>query len=115
MPGTRRVPINRQHMPVITASTIDLYRTALRLRRRAHLSEADRRAAYEAEAVVERILGGGIRRLWLPSIFDIDHRWPHPEDPDWVRAAELRRQLDAALAEAKQRQQAVAEPETAPA
>jgi len=113
MPGTRRVPINRQHMPVITASTIDLYRTALRLRKRAHLSKADREAAYEAEAIVERILGGGIRRLWLPSIFDV-HEYQRPGDPDWERAAELRRQLDAAVAELKCQERAARRAKAAP-
>ena len=98
MSGTKRTRLDRQQRAgLITPQTISLYRRALELRKRAHRSDADREAAYEAEAIVERILGGGIRRLWLPSIFDV-YEYNRPGDAGWERAAELRRQLDAALA-----------------
>jgi len=114
MSGTKRTRLDRQQRAgLITPQTISLYRRALELRKRAHRSDADREAAYEAEAIVERILGGGIRRLWLPSIFDV-YEYNRPGDAGWERAAELRRQLDAALTELKRQERAARRAKAAP-
>lgn len=99
------MPVKRRLSKVvdgrITSSVVVASARALELREQASRGEIDRDAAHEAEATVDRMLGGGIRRLWLPSIFDVDR-------------AELKRRLDAALAEAKA-QNAISEPEPAPA
>ena len=114
MSGTKRTRLDRQQRAgLITPQTISLYRRALELRKRAHRSDADREAAYEAEAIVERALGGGIRRLWLVSVFDV-YEYNRPGDAGWERAAELRRQLDAALTELKRQERAARRAKAAP-
>jgi hypothetical protein len=91
MPVKRR--LSKQHDGRITPTVVAAYKLALELREWAHLSEADRLAAHDAERVVDRALQ---IRLWQTSVFDVaDYR--QPGDPDWERAAELRRRLDAAL------------------
>jgi len=105
MPVKRR--LSKQHDGRITPTVVAAYAHALKLRKRAHLSDADRDAANEAEKVVDRALS---IRLWQTSVFDVD-RFREPGDPDWERSAELRRLLDQALADAKRRQQASSEPE----
>jgi hypothetical protein len=106
MPVKRR--LSKQIDGRVTPSIVAAYQRALALRERAHLSEDDRDAAHEAEAAVERMLGGGIRRMWQISVFDV-FEFQEPGDPDWERSASLRRRLDAALAEAKRQR----EPEAA--
>jgi len=102
MPGTRRTPINRQHTPLITPTVLGLYRRALKLRKHAHLSDDDRHAAHAAERDVDRALGV---RLWEAGIFrTLDYQ--HPGRADWDRAAELRRQLEAANRELRQQERA---------
>ena len=107
MPVKRR--LSKQHDGRITPTVVAAYAHALKLRKRAHLSDADRDAANEAERVVDRALSV---KLWHTSIFDVD-RFREPGDPDWERSASLRRQLDQALAEAKRRQQATTAPTAA--
>src|SRR5262249_37219015 len=97
MPVKRR--LSKQHDGRITPSVVAAYAHALKLRKRAHLSDDDRDAAHEAEKVVDRALS---IRLWQTSVFDVD-RFQEPGDPDWERSAALRRQLDAALAETRAR------------
>jgi hypothetical protein len=94
MSGTKRVRIPRTSAPgLISPQAVALYRRALDLRRRG----ADHETVHAAEADVDRLLGGGVRRLWLTSVFDI-HRWPpKPDDLEGQRTLEHRRQLDAAL------------------
>src|SRR5262245_61556487 len=108
MPVKRR--LSKQHDGRITPSVIAAYQRALALRERAHLSDDDRDAAHEAQAAVDRLLGGGVRRMWKISIWDFDDIYSRdtpPRDPrshdDWARMLELRQRLDAALAEASRR------------
>ena len=99
MPVKRR--LSKQRDGRITPTVVAAYAYALELRERAHLSDADREAAHEAERVVDRALS---IRLWQTSVFDVD-RFREPGDADWERSAQLRQQLDTALVEAKRRQQ----------
>jgi pyruvate carboxylase len=77
----------------ITPTIVALYDNALKLRASRHRSDVDQESVYEAEKAVDRALSV---RLWQTSVFDVDI-YRQPGDPDWERAAELRRQLDAAL------------------
>jgi pyruvate carboxylase len=77
----------------ITPTVVALYANALKLRIHRHRSDEDREATNEAENAVDRALS---IRLWQTSVFDVDV-YRQPGDPDWERAAELRRQLDVAL------------------
>jgi hypothetical protein len=123
MSGTKRVRIPRTSAPGVSPQVLSLYRHALRLRAKANRSgiSADQNAAHSAEADVDRLLGGGIRRLWLVSVFDIK-RWPlKPDDLEGQRTLERRRQLDAAVSELQRQERevrraakAVPEPEPTP-
>jgi hypothetical protein len=108
MPVKRR--LSKMHSDRITPSVVASYARALELRKLADRGAAGQMEAHELEATVERALGGGIRRLWLPSVFDV-FEFQEPGDPDWERCASLRRQLDAALAEAAKQRRRVPEPE----
>jgi hypothetical protein len=101
MPVKRR--LSKQHDGRITPTLVVAYARALELRKRAHRRDADRLAAHEAEATVDRALGGGIRRLWLVSVFDV-YRFQYPGDPNWERTMEQRRKLDAAKAARRQQE-----------
>ena len=102
MPGTKRTPLARQHTPLITPQVVDLYRRALELRKRAHLSDADKHACWDAEHAVDRMLG---LKLWDDSVFE-DFMFVSDEPPaylregrdasaveGWYRVRELRQQL----------------------
>ena len=104
MAGTRRTPIARAHHgALITAQALSLYRRAVDLRRRG----ADKETVHAAEADLERLLGGGVRRLWEVSVFDV-YRFQEPGEPVWERKMKLRRQLDAAVRELKRQERAAA-------
>jgi hypothetical protein len=134
MSGTRRVPLNRPSRGgAITAQTVDLFRTAMRLRKRAHRSQAAKEDYWRAERDCERALG---IKLWNISPFE-DFMFRRGEPPeylrergpgaveDWHHARELRQRLDQALRELERRErtarraaraaQLVAEPEREPA
>jgi hypothetical protein len=104
MPVKRRV--SKARSSVISPTTVALYARALELRA---LGPDFRDEALDAQAACERALGGGIRRLWVTTIFDVIDHGLDPNDPDSVRAAEQLRRLDEALAAAKK----VAPPATA--
>jgi len=106
MPGTKRIPLQRQHTPQVTAQAVALYQRALKAQAKAHFSAELERAAHDAKADLDRLLGGGVRRLWEVSVFDV-YRFQDPGDPDWKRKLELRRQLDAAVRELRRRQREV--------
>src|SRR5262249_53180737 len=105
MPGTRRTPIARSRTPLITAHTVDLFRTALRLRK----SKPGSLEAHEAERAVDRMVGW---KMWNISLWDFDiySREKPPEDRhlhrDWQHALELRLQLEAAVREQRQQERA---------
>ena len=106
MPGTRRTPLVRAHTPQITAQAIALYQRALKARAKAQAKghySPEFYAAHDAEADLDRLLDGGVRRLWETSVFDV-YRFRHPGDPAWERTMEQRRQLDAAVRELKRRE-----------
>src|SRR5262249_11487429 len=106
MSGTKRVRIPRTSAPgLVSPQAVYLYRTALRLRAKANRSgtSADRDAAHDAEADVDRLLGGGVRRLWLVSIFDV-YRFQEPGNADWEQKMALRQQLDAAVSELRRQE-----------
>jgi hypothetical protein len=124
MSGTKRVRIPRASAPGLSPQVLSLYRHALGLRAKANRSgaRADQEAAHAAEADVDRLLGSGIRRLWLVSVFDIERWPPEPDDLEGQRTLEHRRQLDAAVRELKRQERvarraakAVSEPEPTPA
>jgi hypothetical protein len=108
MSGTKRVRIPRTSAPGVSPQVLSLYRYALRLRAKANRSgtSVDRNAAHDAEADVDRLLGGGVRRLWLVSVFDIDRWPPKPDDLAGQRTLEHRRQLDAAVSELRRQERA---------
>jgi hypothetical protein len=93
MPMKRRIHKLRDDR--VTPTVLAAYRRALELRA---LGADFREEAHEAEAMVDRLLGGGIRRLWLPGVFDV--HIADPGDPAWEHAMALRRRLDQALSEA---------------
>src|SRR5262245_18958148 len=106
MSGTKRVRIPRASaLGLVSPQACDLYRHALKLQVKAQRSgvDADKHAAWDAEADLDRLLGGGVRRLWEVSVFDV-YRFQEPGDPGWERKAELRRQLDAAVAELRRQE-----------
>ena len=117
MSGTKRVRIPRTSAPgLISPQALSLYRHALDLRRRG----ADQETVQAAENDLDRLLGGGVRRLWEVSIWDV-YRFQEPGDPVWERTMERRRQLDAAVRELKRQERAarraakaVPEPEREP-
>jgi hypothetical protein len=98
MPVKRR--LGKQREAVISPTTIRLYARALELRA---LGPDFRDEAHAAQADCERALGGGVRRFFVTTIFDVLDHGPHPSDPEWARAAEQLRRLDEALAAAKGR------------
>jgi hypothetical protein len=86
--------LGKQRDGAITPQAVAAYEHALAMRKRAHLSDADRDAAHEAKRVVDRMFQIG---LWATSILDTERYGPDPGDPDWVRAADIKRRLDAAI------------------
>jgi hypothetical protein len=100
------VPVKRRlskaRSSAITPTTVALYARALELRA---LGPDFREEAWEAQAAVERALGGGVRRFFVTTIFDVLDHGPHPSDPEWARAAEQLRRLDEALEAAKRTKQ----------
>ena len=105
MPVKRR--LGKQRETTISPTTIALYARALELRA---LGPDFREEAHEARAAFERALGGGIRRLWETSVFDVINYGPDPGDPEWERAAELKRRLDEALAAVRAKQSTAVAP-----
>ena len=94
MPMKRR--FFKQREGAVTPQAVAAYEHALAMRKRANRSgsDADRDAAHEAGRVVDRMFQ---IRLWATSIWDIERYGPDPGDPDWVRAADIKRRLDAAI------------------
>ena len=117
MPGTRRTPIGRAWTPLITPQALGLYRRALKLRARAHLSSADKHACYDAERDVDRVFG---LRLWQPSIFDtIGYEQPPAymsadQREGWMWSMGLRQQLEAAVRQERRARRAKAVPPSLP-
>jgi len=64
------------------------------MRKRAHLSDADKQAAHEAERIVDRLLGF---KFFEDTIWDIIKYGVNLEQPHSVFAGEQLRQLNAAL------------------
>jgi hypothetical protein len=121
MSGTKRTRIDRQQRAgLITPQTISLYRRALKLHKRAHLSDADQRAAYDAENDVDRALG---IKLWQISVF-LDEYFVRDTPPDnivrrgrtddWYHTRELRRQLAEADRELRRQERAARRVKAAP-
>jgi hypothetical protein len=96
VPVKRR--LGKQRDSTISPTTVALYAHALEVRK---LGPDFREEAWEAQCAVERALGNGRRRFFVPTVFDIIDKAPDPDDPDWERAAELKRRLDEALAATK--------------
>src|SRR5262249_41970129 len=107
MPGAKRTRIPRAPTPgQITPQVLALYRHAveLRVRARRRRTNADWQAAGDAENAVNRALSV---RLWETSIFDVlDYPAEADGSPDWLHAAELTQQLDAALHELRRQERA---------
>jgi hypothetical protein len=97
MPVKRRLG-KQQREGVISPTTVGLYARALELRA---LGPDFAEEAYEARAAFERALGGGVRRFFETTVFDIIDHGPCPGDPEWDRAADLKRRLDEALEAAR--------------
>jgi hypothetical protein len=109
MPGTKRTRIPRAPtLGRINSHTVDLYQTALRLRKHEHRSDADREAAHDAERALNRAFN---RKLWNIGILD-DFMFDGKDEPseyvqrggfravdDWWYVKELREQLQAAARE----------------
>jgi hypothetical protein len=109
VPVKRR--LGKQRESAISPTTVGLYTRALELRA---LGPDFREEAWEAQCAVERALGGGRRRFFVTTIFDVLDHGPSPGDPDWERAAEQLRRLDEALAAARAKDLAAAKtPEAA--
>jgi hypothetical protein len=104
------VPVKRRISKMIdgriTPTTVAAYRHARKLRERG----ADPEEVHAAERVVDRALN---IKLWQTSLFDV-YTYRDDGAPDWEHAAELRRKLDAALAQATEATTGP-EPEPAPA
>ena len=47
----------KQREGAVTPQVVAAYEHALAMRKRAHLSDADKQAAHEAERIVDRLLG----------------------------------------------------------
>jgi hypothetical protein len=92
----------------ITPSAVAAYQRALALREQAWRGEGDLEEVAEAESAVERALG---IRMWEPSVFGLDTFWEPSDDPDYLRAADLRDRLNTALADARRPRATVSEPE----
>jgi hypothetical protein len=114
MPGTKRTPIARSRAPLITAQTVDLFRTALALHKRDPAG-----ITHNAKRAVDRLVGW---KMWKISIWDFDDIYSRevpPEDPnrhdDWAHALELRQALEQAVrelrAQERKARRARAEPE----
>jgi hypothetical protein len=111
---TKRTPITRQRTPLVTPQIVDLYRHAIELRTQARRirTNAAWEAAGDAESAVNRALN---IKLWETSLFDaID--FPHENDgtPDWLRAAELARQLQEADRELRRQERKARRAKNAP-
>jgi hypothetical protein len=116
MPGTRRTPIARSRAPLITAQTVDLFRTALQLHKRDPASLE----THNAKRQVDRLVGW---KMWKISIWDFDDIYSRevpPQDPhlhdEWAHALELRQALEQAVRELRAQERAAraaqpAEPE----
>jgi hypothetical protein len=90
--------ISKARESVISPTTVALYARALELRA---LGPDFAEEAHEARANFERALGGGRRRFFETTVFDVIDHGPCPDDPEWVRAADLKRRLDEALEAAR--------------
>jgi hypothetical protein len=117
MPGTKRTPIARSWTPLITPQALDLYRRALKLRTRAHLSSADKYACHDAERDLDRALG---IKLWDTSVFDtIGYKQPPAymnadQREGWMWSMGLRQQLEAAVRQERTARRAKAVPPSLP-
>jgi hypothetical protein len=97
MPVKRR--LSKQRAGVITPELVKAWRRAVALNKQAHLSPKHREIAYDAEIVVDKMLG---TRLYEISVF-LDPYFARDEPPDhivaqrrvgdWQRAHEQRQQL----------------------
>jgi hypothetical protein len=92
MPMKRR--FFKQREGAVTPQAVAAYEHALAMRKRAHLSDADKQAAHEAERIVDRLLGF---KFFEDTIWDIMKYGVDPEQPHSVLAGEQLRQLNAAL------------------
>ena len=92
MPVKRR--LGKQREGAVTPQVVAAYEHALAMRKRAHLSDADKQAAHEAERIVDRLLGF---KFFEDTIWDIMKYGVDPEQPHSVLAGEQLRQLNAAL------------------
>jgi len=117
MPGTKRTPIARSRTPLITPQALDLYRRALKLRTRAHLSSTDKYACHDAERDLDRMLG---LKLWDTSVFDtIGYEQPPAymnadQREGWLWSMELRQQLETAARQERAARRAKATPPSPP-
>ena len=92
MPMKRR--FFKQREGAVTPQAVAAYEHALAVRKRAHLSDADKQAAHEAERIVDRLLGF---KFFEDTIWDIMKHGVDPKQPHSVLAGEQLRQLNAAL------------------
>jgi hypothetical protein len=99
MPVKRR--LGKQREATISPALVASYAHALEVRA---LGPDFRDEAWEAQCAVERALGGGRRRFFVTTVFDVIDHAPDPGDPEWDRAADLKRRLDEALAAARAKQ-----------
>jgi hypothetical protein len=84
----------KQRQGAVTPQVVAAYEHALAVRKRAHLSDADKQAAHEAERIVDRLLGF---KFFEDTIWDIMKHGVDPKQPHSVLAGEQLRQLNAAL------------------
>jgi hypothetical protein len=112
MSGTKRVRIPRTPaLGLITPQVVALYRHALELRARAHLSPDDLEAYSRAETDLNNSLG---LRMWDVGVLE-DYMFTPDAPPDympagavdgWFRTRELRRQLAEADHELRKQERA---------
>ena len=120
MSGTKRVRIPRTPaLGLITPQVIALYRHALKLRARAHLSPDDLEAFSHAETNLDRSLG---LQMWDVGVLE-DYMFTPDEPPNympraavdgWYRTRELRRQLAEADRELRRQERAARRAKAAP-
>jgi hypothetical protein len=84
----------KQREGAVTSQAVAAYEHALAMRKRAHLSDADKQAAHEAERIVDRLLGF---KFFEDTVWDVLKHGVDPEQPRSVLAGEQLRQLNAAL------------------
>jgi len=99
---SKRTPLRRPPLVRITPEAVALFRRGLRLIRR---GDEDRREYLDVCYKLDRVLG---LRPWQEPVlntvgFDIPPDWmdSEPVIADWHRSANIRRQLEAALAAAR--------------